>query len=362
MKKILKSWGTGVAGMLLISSVFVGIVSIKYGHLIISSKGNITHAVVGPKDTDRRHPFFVGGLYKPRDANAIHVYEDPADVKFKTWSPFESRAYLMHQINLIKENAVYILNHFVNKSPYFNYALIIGILTLIPVALLLNPLNKDKRFLYKWVILTFCIYCSGLLLITAKHPRRFYALMTAYLFLLFHFIEEFKSGIGNLIPDKRKRLMASYLLLIVVSAFALKPCMHLLKSVKNIITVDYVNPYREIAEEISIIDFPAPYAFIRSSQKPHTDIYLAYYLKKQLLGRPLSGDAEGITGELKAAGARSLLVFDNPGITEYLKKDSRYIHMADIKLKDDPRYAYEVNIEQDEIAGWDKEVNIFELK
>jgi len=145
-------------------------------------------------------------------------------------------------------------------------------------------------------------------------------------------------------------------------AFTLKPGLDLLKSINNIITIEQVNPYREIAEQINIVQFPSPYAIIRSSQKPYTDIYIAYYLKKQLLGRPLSSDINGITEELKAVDAKSLLVFDNLDIVEKLKNDKRYIHIASIKLKKDNRYLHAVNIKQDEITGWGEEVNVFTLK
>ncbi|HDH05253.1 MAG TPA: hypothetical protein ENH01_06005 [Nitrospirae bacterium] len=362
VKKVFMSLAAGVAGLLIISSIWIGIVSVKYGHLAISSKGSIAHAAVGPKDKDRRHPFFVGGLYKPRDAYAIHVFEDPSEVEFKTWSPFESREYFMYQLKLIKDNAVYILNHFVTQSPFFTYAFVIGILTLIPIAFLLNPLNNEKRFLYLWVVITFGIYCSGYLLVIARSPRRFYALMIVFLFISFHFLEEFKNGVSGVISGRRKKILIYYLLIIVVPAFALKPGVHLLKSAKDIVAIEQVNPYKEIAGRISAIQFPPPYAIIRSSQKPHTDTYIAYYLKKQLLGRPLSRDVDGITKELEAADAKSLLVFDNPEIVEKLKKDKRYIHAGAVKLENSKRYLNAVNIKQDEIKGWDKEVNVFILE
>ncbi|GBE17304.1 hypothetical protein BMS3Abin15_01145 [bacterium BMS3Abin15] len=186
--------------------------------------------------------------------------------------------------------------------------------------------------------------------------------MIVFLFLSFHFLEEFKNGIRDVLSGRRKKILAYYLLMIVVLAFALKPGIHFLKSIKNISTTEQVNPYREIAGQISIIQFPSPYAIIRSSQKPHTDTYIAYYLKKQLLGRPLSGDVDGITKELEAVNAKSIVVFDNPEIVEKLKKDKRYIHAGALKLKNDKRYLNAVNVKQDEIKGWDEEVNIFTVK
>ncbi len=360
LKKVLISCGLGIAGFVIIASMWVGIVSAKYGHLTISSKGPIAHASVGPKG--KGHPFFAGGLFKPRDAYAMHVFEDPSEVKFKTWSPFESREYFKYQLKLIKDNSTYILNHFVNQSPFFTYAFIIGILIISPIAFLLNLLDNKKKFLYAWVIITFSIYCSGFVLLTARSPRRFYALMIVFLFLSFHFMEELKNAFWGIISGRRKKLLTVYLLMIVASAFALKPGAQLLKSVMDIVSREQVNPYKEIVEQINTVQFPSPYAIIRAAQKPHTDIYIAYYLKKQLLGRPLSKDVEGITQELKSSGARSLLVFDNLDIAEILKSDKRYIHIASKKLKSDSKYLHAVNIKQDEIKGWDEEINIFILK
>jgi hypothetical protein len=364
-KKVFISWGMGITAFLIIASGWIFIVSAKYGHLIISPKGGIAHAIMGPNDKDRRHPFFAGGLYKPRDAYAIHIFEDISDVKFETWSPFESKEYFIHQIKVIKDNSIYIFNHFVNNSPFFTYVFVIGILVLFPIAFILNPTNNKKKFLYSWVIITFSIYCSGFLLLIARSPRRFYALMLVFILLSFHFMEEMKNGLKDIIFEKRNKLLAFYLLVIIISAFALKPIIHFIKSVEHTISVVQVNPYREIAEQINKVEFPSPFAIIRSSQKPTTDYYISYYLRKQLLGRPLSSDVQGITKELETAGGKSLLIFDNPDIREKFKFDRKYIHIATIKLNSDKRYENAVNwvVSKDEIIiGWDHEVNIFTLK
>jgi hypothetical protein len=362
LKKVLRAWGIGLTGFFIVASIWVGIMSVKYGHLTISSAASAAHAVMGPKDMDRRQPFFIGGLYKPREPYQIHVFEDPSEVKFKTWSPFESKEYFIYQLKLIKDNAVYILNHFVNNSPFFVYALIIGVLSIIPISLLLTPLNDEKKYLYLWIIMTFTINCSIFVLTIARSPRRFYALMIIFLFLSVHFLEELRNGVANIISSRRKKLLTYYLLLIVVSAFTIKPGMNLLKSINDIIAGNQVNPYKEIAEQLNTVNFPSPYAVIRSSQKPHTDYYIAYFLNKQLLGRPLATEIDGITRELEMAEARSLLVFDNTEVAEKLKSDNRYIHVAYKKLRKNNRYSHAVNIDQDNITGWDEDVNIFTLK
>ncbi len=149
---------------------------------------------------------------------------------------------------------------------------------------------------------------------------------------------------------------------IIVMAFSIKPGRHLIDSLKNVLTVDQVNPYSEIAEQLDAIEFPAPYAIIRSSQKPHTDLYIAYFLRKQFLGRPLSPDVDGITKELEAATARSLIVFDHPATVDKLRKDKRYIYAGRLKFENNKKYLNPINTKVDQITEWAKEANVFILK
>ncbi len=361
LRRFLRSFVLGLSGFIIVSSIWICIVSIKYGHLTFSNKGGIAHAALSPKGTG--HPFFKGGLYKPRDSYAIHVFEDPSEVKFNTWSPFESKEYFLHQIKLIKMNFNYIFNHFVRSSPFFTYPFMVGLLAIIPIILLITPIDKERRFLYLWVIGTFIIYSSGFVLIVARSPRRFYVLMLLIMIFSFSIFEGFIRFFNERISNGwRKRLIILYVLLILIPAFSLKPTLHLIKSFRNVITIDYINPYKDIAEQLNQFDFPVPVAFIRSSQKGYTDLYLAYFLNKQLLGRPQSKDIDGITQEMLNAGARSLLVFDNLSIVEELKEDNRYTHIASIKLREDKRYWDFPRIKHDEITAWDKEVNIFVLE
>ncbi len=364
-KNILVSWVAGIAGFFIIPSLWIGIVSVKYDRLAISPKGGIAHAIMGPDDKDRRHPFFVGGLFVPRDPYSIHIFEDISDVKFETWSPFESKEYFLHQLKLIKINAVYILNHFVTLSPFFTRTFVVLILALIPIAFGLTLLSKRNKFLYAWVVITFSIYSSGFLLLIARSPRRFYALMIVFLLLSFHFIEKLRSVLREKIPGRHSKLLALLLVLIACSAFGIKPSLNLMKSVKHIAAVDQVNPYQDMAEQINTVEFPAPYAVVRSSQKPTTDYYMAYFLNKQMLGRPLSMDLDGITEELERAGGKSLVVFDHPEITRKLKLDSRYSYKGAVKLNNSEKYgqvaAKWVVTKHEITTGWDDEVNVFVL-
>lgn len=364
-RSLLKSLILGFVGFSFVCSMWIGIMSIKYGHLIITGKAGITYAAFSPKGSGG-HPFFKGGLYEPRDLYAMHIFEDPSDVKVDIWLPFENKEYFLHQIGLIKMNINYIFEHFIRNSPFFTYPFMVAVLCLVPLALLMIRYNDEKRFLYSWMAATFIIYCSGFILIIARSPRRFYVLMLLIVLVSFNLIEElvkvFKGRFINKIGGIWKgKLLMTYLFLIPVCAFSIKPAVHLVKSLKDIVTLEYVNPYRDIAEQINMVDFPSPVAFIRSSQKGYTDLYLAYFLNKQLLGRPQSSDITDLVYELKEVGARSLLVFDNLGIVEELKNDRRFQHIAAISLRRDERYWNFPRVKHDQIKAWDEEVNIFVL-
>jgi hypothetical protein len=365
-KKYLTALIIGISVFLIVSSIWIMVLSAKFERFTISPSGNLVHAKVGPKDMDRRDPSFYGGLHKPINAYSIHQFEDPAQIanEYKKWSAFESKEYFVHQLYLVKNNIKYIYGHFVKNSPFFTYPFIFGILVLIPIALLTNSRFGEYKFLYCWIIITFGGYFSGHLLTYARGTKYFYPLMLLALFLYVHFIEGLINGLRDVryVSRNGKKLLTVYLVLIVSLAFTVKPGLHLLKSVNSIIAVEQVNPYWDIAEQVKTIEFSSPYAIIRSSQKSYTDYHIAYYLKKQLLGRPLSNDVEGITKELKAVHAKSLLVFDNLEIVKKFKNDGQYLFLGSKMLRKDERYWNATYIERDVITAWDENINVFALK
>lgn len=365
-KKVLVSLLCGIAGLVIISSPWIAAVSAKYGKFTISSAGRIAHSIVGPNDTDRRPPPFYGGLHKPRYGNSLHIYEDPSGLDYKTWSPLESKEYFVYQIGLTGGNIIQIYNLFVRQSQFFTFPLMAGIIVLIPIAVLVTPPRRRKKYLYWWVVVTFCVYSSGLILTYVRSPKYFYPLMLVVVLASFHCIEELRTALERAVENptghRSRRLFHPYLIVLLILAFTLKPASHFFRSAVTIMSVSQVNAYSDIAEQIKSADFQGPYAIIRSSQKPYTDLYIAYYLGKQFLGRPLSADTEGISGELEAAGARSLLVFDNPELAEQLIRDKRYVLTDTIKLKKDERYWNEPNVKNDNITAWDSMVNIFSLR
>jgi len=56
-----------------------------------------------------------------------------------------------------------------------------------------------------------------------------------------------------------------------------------------------------------------------------------------------------------------LIIFDNFGIVEKLKRDSRYVHLGRLSFENNKIYLNPINTKVDEITAWDREINIFKL-
>lgn len=347
LKKIFVPLVIGMASFLVISSPYILLISSKYQRLTFGTTGSINHTVIGPKDISRYHPFMYG-LHKPK-SYAITIIEDPSEMDYKIWSPFENKEYFKYQINLSIGNI-----KFIYKNIHF-YLFVFGVLSILflPIAFLLNPLNHEKRFLYGWVIITFIIYCGGYILTYALYARYYWLILIVALLLSFHFFEELKNNLKVIIPEtishRRKSLLTVYILIVFVTVFTLRPGIAFLRTIKRIAVTEQINVFKQTADQLNALELPGPFAVV-GNERIYVNIAVqtAYYMKKQFLGRTRSTDIEGITKELKVANANSLLVFNNLEIAQQLKTDKRYI--------------FKTQLEKRKLMGVDTEIHVFILK
>lgn len=91
-------------GVLLVAGPWIGLLSYHYGRPTFSTIGPIQHAIMGPPDMPRDHPDHFH-FFKP-EPGRITVAEDPTNLPYNYWSPFESVAYARHQATLVYHNAL----------------------------------------------------------------------------------------------------------------------------------------------------------------------------------------------------------------------------------------------------------------
>jgi hypothetical protein len=91
-------------GTVLICSPWLTVISVKYGTLTFGTSGPLNHAIVGPPDIERYHPF--GVTFHHPEAGRVTSWEDPAPALYHQWSPFHSFDYASYQLQLILSNLV----------------------------------------------------------------------------------------------------------------------------------------------------------------------------------------------------------------------------------------------------------------
>ena len=138
LRQTVRATSIFVAGFLIVAGPWIGILSYKYGRPVVSTIGPIQHAIAGPPDMARDHPDHLR-FYKP-EPGRITIAEDPTNLPYKYWSPFESIGYAVHQAKLIHRNAFTI----VGSLKSFDW-LGLGLVSAILGYLLARPWRKSLQ-------------------------------------------------------------------------------------------------------------------------------------------------------------------------------------------------------------------------
>jgi len=104
-KKVIKNLVLGFVIFLMISSVWIGLISFKDNGLTIGTAGNFNHALVGPQSIGFAD--YSQGIHKPGQYDPNFLPKD--------WNPFESWSNFNYQLSLIWSNILKIgsiLNYF----------------------------------------------------------------------------------------------------------------------------------------------------------------------------------------------------------------------------------------------------------
>src|SRR5262249_39842384 len=83
LRQAIRATAIFTAGFLLVAGPWIGLLSYKYGHPVISTSGPMAHAIVGPPDMPRDHPDHLH-FYK-RETGRITTSEDPTNLPYNYW-------------------------------------------------------------------------------------------------------------------------------------------------------------------------------------------------------------------------------------------------------------------------------------
>ncbi|MHB1305669.1 MAG: hypothetical protein ACYC23_01150 [Limisphaerales bacterium] len=98
----------GVNGALALGSLlvvvlpWVVVLTLKYGWPTFSTSARIAHAIAGPSDADRYHPF-ARTFHQPA-VGRVTAWEDPSLMPYRHWSPWEGGEAFRHQAQVCLAN------------------------------------------------------------------------------------------------------------------------------------------------------------------------------------------------------------------------------------------------------------------
>lgn len=179
-KRITRPTIIATAIFAIICTIWIGLISVKYETLTISTAGNYNLAMQGP--THPSHPIALQGSLETHSSRAIWAWDDPSYFKLPTWSILENIPYYLGHVAMMTGFTItYVLQlsplfllgalaFFVTKKDRPSNLTSIGLAaTSLIVLAIYSLLYVESRYL--WIIAIPIMTIGGLLFAQQKLPR-----------------------------------------------------------------------------------------------------------------------------------------------------------------------------------------------
>lgn len=208
-KNTLKNMVLGLSIFFIISGLWIGTISDKYGKLTISTAGEYNLNIASPEYPT--YPFYYTGLVKPPNKSAISIWDDPSATKLNSWSPFSSWGDFKYELQLIWKN---ILRTIQIIESFFLISFIIIISGLL---FILRPRSeKVSKNKITYLLITMLIYVGGYTLIAVEW-RYFFFIFILIMLMGFYLLDNFYKN--RIITAN----MRNILLIILILSFTIEP-------------------------------------------------------------------------------------------------------------------------------------------
>ncbi|MDI6723646.1 MAG: hypothetical protein QMD61_03250 [Methanobacterium sp.] len=305
--RILKNLFIGLIIFSMISGVWIGLISDKYGKITTGTTGEYNYGYVGPESQEIHYLDYIG-LIKPPNESAVSAWEDPSYFKMKSWSPFESWDYLKYQINIIFKNI-------------FKFSIIIELFSVLSIIIIIAPIflitkskidtnSKDKLI---YLIVTMLLYAGGYLLIYIQ--ERYLWLVNVLLLILGGYVLSllFKMNYLN-------NVQKNILLLFLILSFIMGPINGLILDF-NIESDFYIYNLSEKLKN----DYNFHGNIASNDNFIESDI-IAFYTKNKYYGKPKKTiKYNELKNELESNNIDYYLVWGTSKYNNYLSKDFKEI-------------------------------------
>jgi hypothetical protein len=274
-RKVLKNLIIGLSIFFIVSGLWVGTISQKYGEVTIGTAKDYNHKIVGPGYED---PIYLG-IIKPPNDSAISIWEDPSTIQLADWNPFSSMPYFEHQLRIIGNNILRSLAFIERFSPL---AIIIIILS---IFLIFKGKSRRTRDNLIKIITTILIYIGGYSFIFVE-PRYLWPICMLVLVTGFYLV-----NILHEIRFLNPKLKNIFLIILMVS-FMVTPTMEL---------ATYIGSDSQIPDLSSTLknDYQIK-GNIASNDRWAETLSISYYLESRYFGLTHNSTPASLEEELES--------------------------------------------------------------
>jgi hypothetical protein len=220
---IIKNLFLGLTVFFLISGIWAGIISEKYGYPTFGNSGKYNLNEIGPLQQKQGSPIW-HGFIEPSNEKSSSAWEDPSYLKISSWSPLESFNSFKYEINVIKDNINKTMIYFIE----FSYlSLIILVFYILLVLINFKNLFSKKNYInLLFPFLTVLIFIAFYVLIFVEF-RYFYLIYFLLILMGFYLMQElFNKNFCNL-------EMKSILLLVFIFSIIIVPVTSLISNIDS---------------------------------------------------------------------------------------------------------------------------------
>ncbi len=286
-KNVLRSAMAGLVIFFLISGIWIGTISNKYGFLTFSTMSKTNFNSPGPEamggGLEFGVPVFYEGFFAPPNETAFVVWEDPSYLEGRKWSAWESLSYFKHFIKLLLKNAAEGLLIFESFST-FAVTIIVAYLLLLS-AYWRESLRSRSDLLYP--LFTLALFSGGYLLF--HFEQRYLWLINILLLLmgghLLHLL--FRKEFFN--SNVRKGIVAAFFII----SFIFTPSRHLLQAKNSNMDMDMYYVGADLKRYNIKGNIASNREYVPVHDAWHKTFRLAYWLNGRYYGQP----AEKISDE-----------------------------------------------------------------
>jgi hypothetical protein len=301
-KKVLKNFILGFVIFLMISGVWIGLISFKDKNFTIGTAGGINHALVGPQS--QGFPQYFQGIHNPNQINTKFIPRD--------WSPFRSWNNFNYQLGLIWSNTLKVGSILY----YFSFLSLLIILAYI-IRCIQTPrkLITQNELLYP--LITLLISAGGYIVITVEER---------YLWIIYILLILMGGYLINLIfnwdyfPKKKfSGTIKTIVLLIFAFSFIIMPVNYLIQNINT--GENFYSLSETLTNEYGIN------GNVASNTELMNMGYLAYYMNITYYGQAKPNISEStLISQLKNYGIDYYFVWGNISNVTLLNKYHEVSH------------------------------------